>query len=109
MGKNKSGNTARFWESDSGWKAVEVGDDVLLGAEEYGFAGLEELDPSCLGNKFISAIYTCFLPVGDAVLRFFQHGVLISIKYCCTPTCNTQAVYWALMATSDLNKPQTLD
>jgi len=38
-----------FWDNIKGWKSVEVGDEFLTGGEEYGFMGLEELDPSCLG------------------------------------------------------------
>lgn len=37
-----------FWDSQ-GWRPVDVGDDLLLGADEYGFCGLEELDGSHLG------------------------------------------------------------
>jgi hypothetical protein len=36
-----------------GWKTVDVGGDFLLGSEEYGFAGLEELDPKELGEGFV--------------------------------------------------------
>ena len=42
---------AAWWEGAQGWRPVEVGDDVLLGSEEFGFAGLEELDPSMLGKR----------------------------------------------------------
>lgn len=38
------------WDSVQGWKQVEVGDDILVGNEHYGFMGLEELDPSEVGN-----------------------------------------------------------
>ncbi len=51
MTKKKGGRKAAFWEGGTGWKAVEIGDDVLLGSEEFGFAGLEELDPKMLGKS----------------------------------------------------------
>lgn len=43
----KGGNP---WDSVEGWKQVEVGDDILVGSEHYGFMGLEELDPSEVQN-----------------------------------------------------------
>lgn len=43
-GKSPKPGSAAFWSSIKGWKAVDVGDDFLLGAEEGGFAGLEILD-----------------------------------------------------------------
>lgn len=50
MGKKKGAPTgAEFWDGLDGWKAVDVGDDLLLGADEYGFFGLEELKASDLG------------------------------------------------------------
>lgn len=39
---------AVFWGAE-GWKAVDVGDNLLLGAEEFGFMGLEVLDPKAAG------------------------------------------------------------
>eukprot|EP00889_Picochlorum_renovo_P000512 jgi/Picre1/27542/NNA_000509.t1 len=45
--KKKGGNP---WDSVEGWKQVEVGDDILVGSEHYGFMGLEELDPSEVQN-----------------------------------------------------------
>ena len=72
MGKKRGSagadGSSNRWDSVDGWKAVEVGDEFLLGSEEYGFMGLEELDPSMIGeflnkinalnifNKNISAI-----------------------------------------------------
>ena len=53
MGKKKKGGPssgADFWAGVKGWKPVTVGDDLLLGADEYGFCGLEELDASSLGE-----------------------------------------------------------
>jgi ATP-dependent RNA helicase DDX24/MAK5 len=32
------------WASTQGWKSVDVNDELILGADEYGFAGLEVLD-----------------------------------------------------------------
>lgn len=52
MGKKatKKGGTAKnVWESVKGWRPVDVGDELLLGADEYGFCGLEELDASAVG------------------------------------------------------------
>ncbi len=52
MGKKRGGGGGRdFWEGLSGWKSVAVGDDLLLGSDEYGFCGLEELDASALGEQ----------------------------------------------------------
>ncbi|KAL4431591.1 hypothetical protein ABPG77_001433 [Micractinium sp. CCAP 211/92] len=54
MGKKDKGGGGRdFWDGLSGWKAVDVGDALLLGSEEYGFCGLEELDGSALGDLVI--------------------------------------------------------
>lgn len=50
MGKSKGGG-GDFWSGLKGWKQVAVGDDLLLGAEDYGFCGLEELDGSALGAR----------------------------------------------------------
>lgn len=56
MGKrSKAGGGRDFWDGLSGWKAVDVGDALLLGSEEYGFCGLEELDGSALGDLVIPA------------------------------------------------------
>lgn len=46
---SSSKSSKGFWDTVEGWKAVEAGDDFLLGAEQYGFAGLEMLDASALG------------------------------------------------------------
>lgn len=54
--KGHAGSTA-FWDALSGWKAVDVGDDILLGAEEGGFAGLEVLeDVSVLDPELMKAL-----------------------------------------------------
>jgi len=42
--KSAKPGSAAFWSSAPGWKAVEVGEDFLLGAEDGGFAGLEILE-----------------------------------------------------------------
>jgi hypothetical protein len=47
MGKKTRGPGA--WNSVKGWKEVDVGDAILTGSQEFGFMGLEELDPSSLG------------------------------------------------------------
>ena len=46
--RKKKGGSAAYWSDLQGWKAVEVGDDLLLGAEEGGFGGLEVLDDASL-------------------------------------------------------------
>ncbi|KAG7669560.1 hypothetical protein Ndes2526B_g05899 [Nannochloris sp. 'desiccata'] len=55
MGKKRgnagAGGGFSDWDNTKGWKKVEVGDEILLGSEEYGFMGLEELDPSMLGPE----------------------------------------------------------
>ena len=48
MPKRKTRSSASPWDQQEGWKEVEVGDDFLLGSDEYGFMGLEELDPSAI-------------------------------------------------------------
>ncbi len=54
MGKKRGSTGAAGgstnWDYVKGWKTVEVGDEFLLGSEEFGFMGLEELDPSMLGE-----------------------------------------------------------
>ena len=46
--KKAAGRGGDFFASQA-WKAVNVGDELLLGAEEFGFMGLEELDPKDAG------------------------------------------------------------
>ena len=46
-GKKPSGG-GDYWGQLSGWKSVGGVDDLLLGAEEGGFAGLEVLDDPTL-------------------------------------------------------------
>jgi hypothetical protein len=48
--RKSSKDGATFWDNLDGWKTVDVGDDFLLGSEEAGFMGLEEIDPSALGE-----------------------------------------------------------
>lgn len=38
------GGAASYWSSVEGWKPLDVGDELLLGAAEGGFAGLEVLE-----------------------------------------------------------------
>jgi hypothetical protein len=56
MGKKRgsAGTGSHFndWNNTKGWKKIDVGDEILLGSEEYGFMGLEELDPSMLGEFY---------------------------------------------------------
>lgn len=49
MPRRKSSHS-NVWESEEGWKSVEIDDDFLLGSEEAGFMALEELDPAALGK-----------------------------------------------------------
>jgi len=49
------------WETVQGWRKVQVGDELLVGAEEYGFMELEEIDPSELGGEIILDIYDVVL------------------------------------------------
>ena len=46
----KAGHPEDFWQNVQGWRQVEPSDDFLLGAKEYGFAGLEVLDGAALGT-----------------------------------------------------------
>lgn len=39
---------------EAGWTAVDVGDELLLGSEEYGFMGLEVLESKSLGGILVS-------------------------------------------------------
>ena len=48
--RKRKGSRKDVWDSVHGWKKVDIGEDFLVGSEEAGFMGLEELDPSCLGN-----------------------------------------------------------
>ena len=53
-GKKRSsagGSKSTPWGNIQGWKQVEVGEEFLIGSEEFGFMGLEELDASALGKK----------------------------------------------------------
>ena len=40
----RAGARTASWAGPSGWRSVDVGEDMLMGAEEGGFAGLEVLD-----------------------------------------------------------------
>jgi ATP-dependent RNA helicase DDX24/MAK5 len=48
--KRQKNREAGAWDSLQGWKQVEVGDELLVGSDHFGFMGLEELDPSEVGN-----------------------------------------------------------
>ena len=48
--RSKSDNDVNYWDTVKGWKQVEVGDEFLVGSDEYGFMGLEELDPKSIGK-----------------------------------------------------------
>ena len=59
--RSKSDKKTTNWDSVQGWKTVDVGGDYLMGAEEYGFAGLEELDGSAIGmnaSLLASSLFT---------------------------------------------------
>eukprot|EP00887_Chlorella_sp_A99_P006649 scaffold3.g6649.t1 len=55
MKKKRGGQPAALFGQDAAWRAVDVGDDFLLGAEEFGFMGLEELDPKAAGALLIAS------------------------------------------------------
>lgn len=48
--RDQGGGADPSWERVKGWRQLEVGDDFLVGAQEYGFMGLEVLDPSEAGD-----------------------------------------------------------
>jgi len=53
-GKKRKSKGSFYWDALPGWKAVEVGEDFLLGAEEGGFMGLEVLeDASIIDDAFL--------------------------------------------------------
>lgn len=83
----KGRNKMSAWGSDKGWKAVSIGDEFLLGAEDGGFAGLEVLDDPTIIEQYVkvsiealsdytkvpglstwikSHIYDCFLVQSNA-------------------------------------------
>jgi hypothetical protein len=64
-----------YWGSISGWKAVG-GDDLLLGAEEGGFAGLEILE----NPKFIDPT---MLSGGGCLAARHVHANMFSCSACC--------------------------
>jgi hypothetical protein len=51
--KKKSSTKNGGWESVQGWQKVQVGDELLVGAEEYGFMELEEIDPRQLDGEIL--------------------------------------------------------
>ncbi|PSC76969.1 DEAD-box ATP-dependent RNA helicase 13 [Micractinium conductrix] len=69
MGKKGKGSGAEFWDGLQGWRAVDVGDALLLGSEEYGFCGLEEISASAVGDLMIPAggpVAAAEEPAGEA-------------------------------------------
>ena len=52
----------RCWETLQGWKAVDIGDEFLLGAEDGGFAGLEELDGAVFLQGSSYGVHACGYP-----------------------------------------------
>jgi hypothetical protein len=50
MGNKKKRQSENFWGGANGWQEVEVGEDFLLGSSEFGFMGLQVLDPSSVGK-----------------------------------------------------------
>lgn len=61
MPGKKRNKAVSDWDSVKGWKQVDVGDDFLLGEEEFGFAGLEELDGSACGTApHYAPNHSCF-------------------------------------------------
>lgn len=52
--KKKSKGPTSYWDSLA-WQAIDTGDDILTGAEEGGFAGLEIIeDPTILDPAVMS-------------------------------------------------------
>lgn len=49
------------WESVQGWQKVQVGDELLVGAEEYGFMELEEIDPRQLNGAILRIPWYLFV------------------------------------------------
>ena len=65
--KKKRSKGSNPWSSSEGWRAVDVNDEVILGAEEYGFAGLEVLDDISLldpGGYVDPSLFCCYLFCG---------------------------------------------
>ena len=51
---NKPGDAVDILQSAENWEAVQAGDDLLMGAEEGGFMGLEVLKPGSGRTPFIT-------------------------------------------------------
>lgn len=47
------------WSSSTGWKSVDIGDELILGADEFGFAGLEVLDASLIDPGWCRVARVC--------------------------------------------------
>lgn len=76
-GKAASGKGEDLWTGVKGWKQVEVDDALLLGADEYGFCGLEELDATALGEAGAEN----WLSGSGASVTF--HATLTHVLHCC--------------------------
>jgi ATP-dependent RNA helicase DDX24/MAK5 len=46
--RKKGGKARNPWAAATGWKSVDVNDELILGAEEFGFAGLEVMEDTSL-------------------------------------------------------------
>lgn len=69
------------WSLKHGWKQVDVADEIILGADEYGFAGLEVLEDTSLidpgrshSTTTMCAEYTLYRRV-EAVSRRWSVGL----------------------------------
>jgi hypothetical protein len=56
-------------DSVKGWRPVETGDDFLLGAEEYGFMGLEVLDPALASDMVLEGLPAGGLEEGEGGVK----------------------------------------
>jgi hypothetical protein len=59
----------QYWDSLGDWKMLDTGDDVLIGAEEGGFAGLEILENPVLLDD------SMFTPGGECCIHACMHVV----------------------------------
>jgi hypothetical protein len=60
--KGSKSSSKALWSSAEGWAAFDASDELLLGAEEGGFAGLEVLEDVSLidaGELFVSLHWVC--------------------------------------------------
>lgn len=73
------------WTSGTGWKALDVADDFLLGAEEGGFAGLEMLDytPALFGAgkaQRLSSVLFCMVLVANTADTWQISHCTVNVK-----------------------------